>query len=207
MRGMVSFICVMLLLTAVGCKRKVQVTVPDDAPFRNGDIVFRRGYGAQSRAVANASRSVWSHTGVLVRDTVADIWTVVHAVPGEAPQGEPDYVKQEPLKVFFGHDRAQAGAWLRVNCTDSMASRAAEYAIGKAAEHVQFDNDYLLSDTTSLYCTELVWRSYLSVGIDITDGNRHYVPQMFSADGEGIYPADIENSKTTLFINIFNNNP
>ena len=59
---------------------------------------------------------------------------------------------------------------------------------------------YQLSDTTSLYCTELVWRAYLHQGIDLSDGQRHDVPLMVSGDGECIFPSDIEESEQVLYV-------
>ena len=196
-----------LLMSAMllrGCGKRMHVVPEGDEPFRAGDLVFRLGYGAESRAVATAGGSVYSHVGILVEDTVLGKWYVVHAVPGEAADGEEEFVKCEPLSAFYAPDRARAGAWMRVDCSDSIANLAARYALGKVKKNVVFDNDYLLSDTTQLYCTELVWLSYMRFGVDVSSGKRHQVPQIFSRDGEGIFPSDIEQSETKLFIKQFN---
>ena len=129
---------------------------------------------------------------------------MIHAVPGE---DEPEYLKAEPIAVFYGTERARIGAWLRVNCSDSLARLTTTYALQKVSDSVLFDNSYLLEDTTQLYCTELVWRSYLSVGIDVSGGNRHDVTRFFSAEGECLLPSDIEMSNTTLYVNPLKTNP
>ena len=130
-------------------------------------------------------------------------WTVVHAVPGEARKGEKELVKVEPLPVYFAEDSAECGAWMRIGCEDSIAARAAVYALGKAKEGVEFDDDYMLSDTSRMYCTELVWQAYLHQGVDISGGSRHEVPKQVCKDGECIYPKDIEISNLTLFVKPF----
>ena len=198
----------LLLLTALllcGCAEHydiVDVTGQED--FREGDLVLRCGYGAESKVVTEASQSIYSHIGILHYDTPTAQWQVLHAVPGEAEQGEPEWLKAEPISVFYAPDRAIRGAWLRVNCPDNIADEATRYALQKVTEQVEFDNDYLLSDTTQIYCTELVWLAYLHQGIDLSEGHRHQVPSLFSQDGECIFPCDIEKSSFIIFVQPFN---
>ena len=178
--------------------RSVEVVYRDAEPaWREGDVVFRDGLGVESRAVVITSHGRYSHVGLLHRDSASKLWQVVHAVPGE---DEPEYIKAEPVAMFFDSYRAQAGAWARIDCSDSVAAAAVRYALNKVAEHVLFDNDYLLEDTAQLYCTELIWRSYLSQGIDVSGGQRHGVLTLFSNEGECIFPDNIEKSSTTLFV-------
>ena len=198
----------LLLLTALllcGCAERrdiVEVTGQED--FREGDLVLRCGYGAESKVVTEASQSIYSHIGILHYDTPTAQWQVLHAVPGEAEQGEPEWLKAESISEFYASDRASCGAWMRVDCPDSIAAAAARYALQKVEEQVAFDNDYLLSDTTQIYCTELVWQAYLHQGIDLSDGHRHEVPNIFSADGACIFPCDIEKSSYIIFVQPFN---
>ncbi len=198
----------LLLLTALllcGCAERrdiVEVTGQED--FREGDLVLRCGYGAESKVVTEASQSIYSHIGILHYDKLTAQWQVIHAVPGEAERGEPERLKAEPISVFYAPDRAIRGAWLRVNCPDNIADEATRYALQKVTEQVEFDNDYLLSDTTQIYCTELVWLAYLHQGIDLSEGHRHQVPSLFSQDGECIFPCDIEKSSFIIFVQPFN---
>ena len=92
---------------------------------------------------------------------------------------------------------------MRVDCSDSLALAAAKYAHGKVEAKVEFDRNYLLSDTTRLYCTELVYRAYLHQGLDITSGHRHQVPTLFSTEGACVFPNDIEESNLILFVQPF----
>lgn len=165
--------------------------------WREGDLALRCGWGAESKMVTTRSQAIYSHIGILHYDSLHAEWQVIHAVPGE---DEPELVKAEPVALFFSHERARNGAWARVDSPDSIAQRAVQYALRKVEEKILFDNNYLLEDSTELYCTELVWRAYKAQGLDISNGNRHSVPTIFSEEGEGIFPIDIEQSATTLFV-------
>lgn len=198
-----SLLWAMLLLCS--CQEPQEtVVLTGEEPFREGDLVLRCGYGMESKAVTEASQSVYSHIGMLHLDTATARWMVVHAVPDEAERGEPERLKCEPLAEFYAAHRAIRGAWMRVDCPDSVAETATRYALQKVVERVEFDGDYLLSDTTRLYCTELVWQAYLHQGIDLSQKRRHDVPLLFSKDGECIFPIDIEESEKILFVQPFN---
>ena len=200
-----GFVLLVSMVLTTACHRpreRVQLTEMDC--FRDGDMVLRCGGGAESHAVVRHSQSSYSHIGILQYDSLNAEWLVIHAVPGESPVGEKDYVKVEPLTDFYAPERALRGAWMRVDCSDEVARKAACYCRMKFDEKVVFDNKYLLADTTQLYCCELVWRAYLHQGIDISGGKRYDVPTVFCKEGECILPANIENSETTLFVKPFN---
>ena len=195
---------VVAMVICCGCTAHREcVEVSDTEKFRDGDMVLRCGMGAESRAVVQRSNSSFSHIGILQFDSVEGEWMVIHAVPGESVAGEPEYLKCEPIEAFYSPMRAQRGAWMRIDCTEETASRAAAYCRRKAEERVVFDNDYLLSDTTELYCCELVWLAYMREGIDISSGGRYEVPTVICKEGECIFPCNIENGKNTLFVKHF----
>lgn len=197
---LIAAFLVLLCFVTGACSSHRPVTtidLSDSTKWREGDISLRCGWGMESRAVTARGQSTYSHAGLLHHDSGSNCWQVIHAVPGE---DDPEYVKAEAVAVFYGPDRARTGAWLRIDCDDSTAYRATQYALWKAEQKVLFDNDYLLEDTTMLYCTELVWRSYQTAGIDISDGNRHDVSRFFCTEGECIFPDDIERSNSTIFV-------
>ncbi|MBP5376136.1 MAG: hypothetical protein J6Y38_07385 [Bacteroidaceae bacterium] len=191
------------LLFAACTERQEIVVLTGLEDFREGDLVFRCGFGAESRVVADASHSTYSHIGILHYDSLTAQWMVIHAVPGETVADDREYLKSEPVKVFYAADRAFRGAWARVDCADSIAIAATQYALQKVEEQVEFDNDYQLSDTTQLYCTELVWQAYCHQGIDLSDQKRHEVPVFVCKDGECIFPSDIEKSTKIIYVKPF----
>lgn len=144
----------------------------DTTELRSGDLMFRNGLSAESLVVTQASNSDYSHVGIAYH--MPSGWHVIHAVPGEAPQGEPEYLKCEPIADFYDPSRAMAGASASIRCDNASALRAAREAFSKVEQKVLFDNDYDLNDTTELYCSELVWRAYLEEGINlVNDGNSY----------------------------------
>ena len=192
------------LILMVGCTMQHEtVVLTGQEGFREGDLVLRCGYGAESRLVTTASHSIYSHIGILHYDESSAQWMAVHAVPGEAAAGEREVLKSEPLNDFYAEERAVRGAWARVDCPDSVAAAAAAYALRKVERRVEFDNDYLLSDTTSLYCTELVWQAYLHQGIELGDRQRHEVPAVVCKEGKCLFPCDIATCSKVIFVQPF----
>ena len=159
----------------------------DTVGLRNGDLLFRNGCGYESHVVTNMSAGDYSHVGIAYR--TEEGWCVIHAVPGEAEEGEPEVLKCEAIDEFYRTDRAKAGARARVHCADSLADAAARHAMRLVERRVEFDNDYDLEDSSQLYCTELVRLVYADCGVDLCEERRHKAPII--AKGEVIYPEDI----------------
>jgi hypothetical protein len=188
-------ILMMLMATiAAGCSTGASSNQAPDCPglpygrMAEGDLAFRCGRGVFSRAVTAAgSEGIYSHIGLLVND--GGTWKVVHAVPRERESaGDFDRVKAEPVETFFRSDRACSGALVHTGLADSakvgkMKSAALQYA----RDSVPFDHDFSLEDSTRLYCTELVWRLYLTSGTDLSEGRRRKI-HLFSIDGDCLMP-------------------
>ena len=195
----VAFFCVFVVMSLsafVGCTRKAD-KLSDDEPYmkwddiRSGDLLFRMGYGASSRVVVTVGGGQYSHIGIAM--VVPEGIKVVHAVPGEGSDGI-DKVRCDDIEVFYSVDRASAGAAARVSCPDSIALSAVAVAYEKNLSSVPFDHKYNLDDTTSLYCTELIWMAYRKNGIDLADERRHelVIPGHTLSL---IFPEDIWNSR------------
>ena len=192
----------MLCTTTVSCSRHngSDKTVSfDTTGLRNGDLLFRNGCGYESHVVTSVSSGDYSHIGIAYHTSSG--WCAIHAVPGEAEKGQPEYLKCEPIAEFYRADRAQAGAIARVKCSDSIADIAAQYALQFVKRHVVFDNDYNLDDSSQLYCTELVKLVYARCGVDLCDDRWHKAPII--ANGPVIYPEDIWQSPLLIHQKIF----
>jgi len=183
-------LCAMLCATTVSCSKHKNdgEKVPYDTTIlRNGDLLFRNGCGYESQVVTNLSSGNYSHIGMAYHAPSG--WCVIHAVPGEEEDGEPEYLKCEPIAEFYRTDRAKAGASARVNCTDSVAETATRRALQLVEQKIVFDNDYDLDDSSQLYCTELVRLVYAGCGVDLCEDRWHLAPII--AKGHVIYPEDI----------------
>lgn len=150
-------------------------TIPKET-LRSGDIVFRQGAGLTSRIVQKADKNgVYSHVGIVVRDKYGD-YMVVHAVPDEPDyKGDTDRVKLESVDDFFGNGKAICGAVMRVDVDSAKAARAATYALNIFQQNTLLDHQYDLSDTTQMYCTELVYFVYKKEGVTLADTEKTLV--------------------------------
>lgn len=128
-----------------------------------GDIILRRGKSMASLVVLRlAPDSGYSHAGIVVQDGGA--WSVIEAEP---PSGSrPGGVVKTPLLDFLSPAESEAWKVLRLRSPLS----AAPYEAARAASRLlglPFDAEFRLDTERRLYCTELVWRSYLAAGVNL----------------------------------------
>lgn len=137
--------------------------------FQTGDVIFRRGIGVLSQAVLAADRDgAYSHVGLIWR--TADGVSVIH-VSVDDPPGSPDVARIERIEDFLAADRASAYCVCRLVDDRTDAARGAvSVALGYVERRAPFDSAFDLSTPDALYCTELVWRAYREVGVDLADG-------------------------------------
>ena len=140
-----------------------------DLVVKNGDLVFRKGRSIASRVVLITDRaSSYSHVGVIYM--LNEIPYVIHTVPDESENGI-DYVKMEKLSVFFSSEKASRGSVFRLKEQyENSAKLAALTAKSYFDDKIIFDDAFDLKSENKLYCTELVWKAYQKVGIDLIQG-------------------------------------
>ena len=176
MRKLMTILTLCATLAAGGCHKSQPAgsLLPDSLRLSAGDVVFRRCTGLVSRLVTwSDERPDFSHTGIVVDS--AGVAMIVYAVPGEPDfPGDPDRVKMETPELFFSSAHAVAAAVLRPR--DGKAGcRAAQVAMEKYRDGVLFDHSFDDSDTTQLYCTELITHAYHRAGVELVDSQRHVV--------------------------------
>ena len=170
----VAVIVAMLFFSACsGGRGKVAGNImPEGLILREGDVVLRCGGGLTSHAVMLADNNgAYSHVGIVVDS--AGTKMIVHAVPDEPDfEGDVDRVKMDSLGRFFSSVYADKGEVLR-HKDARVAARAAHYALAIYHRKTLFDHDYDTSDTTRLYCSELVENAYRKAGVSLADKRRH----------------------------------
>lgn len=140
--------------------------------FQVADIVFRLGRTLQSEAIASKGPGGYSHIGMMVE--IDSIKHIIHIEPNR--QGS-ERIKVESVADFFNPEVAVAGCVMRYNSlTDSMQQILSSYAKSILAQGVSFDHDYQLSDSSRMYCTELVENIFNKVDIDLSQGERIRLP-------------------------------
>ena len=174
---------IILLITSCRSGGNDYVVTPPEIPIsdlRSGDIAFRLGRTLESRAIA--AEGGYSHVGIVIRhDSTLQI---AHIEPS---RNGSELIKYESLEQFFHPDNATSGAVMRIENLDSAQLAIVENYLF-SCKNITFDHDYKLSDTTQMYCTELAFRAFSKIGIDITDGTRRRVP---IAQEKVILPTDI----------------
>lgn len=180
------FLIILLLFACANSKRAKSF---DSIAFEEGDLILRKGTGTKSKAVLHVdSTGIYSHVGIVVK--VDSRFKVIHITPGERTKGENvDRIKMESIEDFWREDRAQNGAVYRLK-DNRLGKRAAQQALRLLHKGILFDHDYELSDSTKMYCTELVCYAYQKGGEDISFGKRS-VLNMPLYSGTYIFPSDI----------------
>lgn len=170
--------------------------------FRNGDIAFRCGEGVASRVVLSANSSgTYSHVGVIAE--VEGVWSIIHIVPFEGKSIEQDKIYCDEVGEFFSQQKSCAGAIYRYNSLDTTEqTQIYNYLLKQLRDDILFDHDYDLTDDKYQYCSELVWRSYLEIGVDLSEGRRSYMPIIRQGEGY-MFPVDIESNNNLELIYSF----
>ena len=148
-----------------------EVEIPT-ADFRQADIAFRLGRTLQSEAIASQGVGGYSHIGVLV-----EIDSALHVVHIEPTRRGSEKVKTETLREFFHPERSAAGCVMRYSgVNDSLRVILADYIKRYLDSEITFDHDYQLSDSSRMYCTELVESVYSHIGVALSQGKRIRLP-------------------------------
>ncbi len=182
------------LLGACSRHRPPQCIMPAHVRLQAGDVVLRLGNSLESQAVMmRDAGGDYSHVGIVVDS--AGALRVAHAVPGEPDyDGDPDRVKLDTPQRFFMSDRARQGAVMRFAGDSAVARRAAAAALAVWRRGTAFDNDYDDSDTTRMYCCELVTHAYRQAGAQLVTAP----PRRLSVPGIGMLrctlPSDVARS-------------
>ena len=137
-----------LLLAALLAAAPAAPALP---PVRDGDVVFQTSRSAQSLAIQRATRSPWSHMGIVFLRG-GEPW-VVEAV-------EP--VKATPLASWIARGEGGRVAVKRLRDADRALTPAAVAALRREAERFlgrHYDLAFGWSDER-VYCSELVWKAY-----------------------------------------------
>ena len=190
----------LLLLPTWACHREDTTILPADVQLQAGDIVFRQGESVASHAVLSADRAgCYSHIGIVVDSCGQPM--IVHAVPDEHDfEGDFDRIKMDRPDEFFLQSRAAIGEVMRPKA-GLHAQQAAETALRLYRQKLPFDHEYDDSDSTEMYCTELILYAFHSVDVDLATGPRDHFN--FPIDFDGYLPSAIHASPLLESIRIF----
>lgn len=125
--------------------------------WQSGDLIFIDSGGRQGQAISLATKSKWTHMGIIFMENNQPI--VYHAV---------DPVRQDPLENFLKYSRD--GQFVAKRLTDSkpLTGENLSKMKQKAQSWQGLPYDYLFSwDDDQMYCSEYVWKIYKEIGLEI----------------------------------------
>lgn len=147
----------------------------------DGDIILRRTSGLRGRIARTSDLSgTYSHAGLV--SLLGGKRTVVHADP-ESKNDKHGSVIRTSLDDFADNSFVERVAVYRLRSRDStQINRAMRWVAVHAVRGTPFDSQFDASDSTAMYCTELIWRAYRVAGIDIVAPAKRGVGSLFSID-------------------------
>lgn len=165
------------------------LTVRDFAacgPLQTGDLVFRRGFGTESRLILEAqgkSRVPYTHVGIVA---AANPVTIVHAATSDDPK-HPNSVVASSLSDFLA--LGDGAGVVRPAWNDDLKRRAARRALGMKGEAFRLVPD----DPDALYCTTLIEKALspdlkpdfprTTVKVPVLGGNYLFPAALWEAEG------------------------
>jgi uncharacterized protein YycO len=139
----------LLLLTLVSSCREAPVET--EAGLQNGDLIFQTSLSAQSKAIQFATKSKYSHCGIIYQE--GDEYFVFEAV-------QP--VQSTPLDEWIKRGEGSHYVVKRLKNTDEVLTQqnlAKMKQVGKEMTGRNYDLYFEWSDDR-IYCSELIWKVY-----------------------------------------------
>ena len=191
-----------LMIVCTACNKSKNDVLDDADILKVGDVVFRLGDSSESNAILVADPGAdYSHVGIVVNYDGKTM--IIHACPSEKFEiDENNTLKMESPEIFFDNKNCLQGAIYRF-ADRTVASKAAETAIGLYDGHFPFDYNFDASDSSAFYCTEFIEFSYNKAGISLTDGKTHNIDIPGAFIPNCILVSDIQKSDKLELISSF----
>ena len=166
---MLFIICAALLLSAlIMNNKKSSELLARNVSFQNGDLVFMRGRTWRSWFVRFIDDiDDFSHVGIV--RFVNGVPNVIHAAP------EAEVVQLESVGDFLAQSNTDDVGIYRLINGQLIADEASLEAWNYFVRGTSFDHKFDILRDETLYCTELVWRAYKNVGVDLSEGEADFL--------------------------------
>lgn len=129
------------------------------AMLQDGDIIIRKGFGYVSNKIADILNEPYnvSHCGVIYRPTPIAMPVVIHSV--SSTLSDIDGVQRCNIQKFAHESEANSIIVVRYKDTAQHSAKIiATEAQRLLLRNLPFDNSFDLTDSSKIYCTELVWK-------------------------------------------------
>ncbi len=139
-----------------------QLTDKDE--IKSGDIIFQTSLSAQSKAIQLASKSQYSHCGLIYKEG-SDFYVFEAVQP----------VKSTPLSKWIAHGQDGKYVIKRLKNADQILTTATldkMKKVGDSFNGKNYDLTFEWSDD-KIYCSELIWKIYYrATGIEVGKLNK-----------------------------------
>ncbi len=169
----------------------------EKALLREGDIIMRRGYGVVSSMISNMNDAPYnlSHCAFLVKEPNGQ-FSVIHSVSSDL--SEIDGMQKQGLDRFTNESVLGTLVVVRHKGGDTLIGhQIANAAKIYLADEIKFDHHFDISDSSTFYCSELIYRVYGDVFKKdcFPERNKTNHPDFIT------FPAFIDSTKFDLIIN------
>lgn len=126
--------------------------------FRNGDMIFHTSKSSQMGAVFRATRSTFTHVGIVEVDKSGNKWVIEAVGP----------VRRIPLQRWIDQGVGNKYALHRKNgITPEQAAKVVAAANKYADQKLPYDKQFSFDNGKKTYCSELVEMAYRDAGLSI----------------------------------------
>ena len=131
----------------------------NDTNFKNGDIIFHTSKSSQSKMIQDVTKSKYSHVGIIyVNEGKTYVMEAVQPV------------KVTPIETFISRGVNSQYTVVRYKGNLSNNELNTMYKYGRSQLGKNYDIKFQWSDKT-MYCSELVYKIYQTVGVELCDKN------------------------------------
>jgi len=153
----ISIFTILLVLVFANCQRKESTLIGHE--LHNGDLIFQTSQSAQSQAIQLATKSKYSHCGIIYKEDGK--WFVFEAI-------QP--VQRTPLDNWVARGKDSHYIVKRLKNADKVLTEdnlTKMKAIAESMGGKDYDLYFEWSDDR-IYCSELIWKIYKEgTGIEI----------------------------------------
>ncbi len=127
-------------------------------PYQNGDMIFQTTIAGQGKAIQLATHSKYTHIGIIFKEN--NEWMVYEAVQPVQKISLKSFIERGDNKKYV-IKRLANDSLLK---TDSVITNMKNYLTAQLDKNYDM---YFNWKDDELYCSELVWKCYQTIGIEI----------------------------------------
>jgi Permuted papain-like amidase enzyme, YaeF/YiiX, C92 family len=152
--------------------------------LHSGDLIMRdsRGFFSQVFRLGSQKEKLYSHSGVIIKDTVNGQVKVFvyHSVGGE--ENVTNKMKKDPIEIFCSPESNYAYGIYRYILPQKQINIFVAEIKKYYKQGMEFDLSLDLTTDNKMYCSEVIYKSLLvasktdTIEVDRTSTNKPYIP-------------------------------